>query len=323
MAKTTFQYVFIPADSSAPVETRIGDTSGGLSHDELVKTAKQYFFQQSGGDARARILREASADERKALAQQFRDAQASTNANPQQQQLMQQLDDEQILSFLESQHSNPNCEIMALTVPTRGNNYHAVSMYVSESSDKKNERASNLLEACGHRLPETAGQKTAGVYGDVFVGRCYDNEGEDEWRRADFGPQDLNESADWIQIARAQGGGGGSGASNVASLTGTLSQLKKQEEDLGYTWNQTSDEVELKFSVAASVKSKDVSIKFARSSLTVKVAGEILLDGPTGGNVVVDDSTYTLQDSHGGGRELCLVLGKSDEGRAWAYAVKK
>ena len=320
MPKNTFKYVFIPADSSVPVDSKTASASGGLSNDELVKTAKQYFFEQSGGGIQARLLREASPEERQAVAQQFRESQGT---NPQ----LQQLEDTQILSFIESQHANPNCEIMALTVPTQGNGYYAVSMYVSESSDQRNDRASNLLEACGHRLPEAAGQKTPGIYGDVFVGRCYDNEGEDEWRRANFGPEDLEERSDWIQIARAQGGGGGSGASNVASLTGTMGQLKQQQQDqqidLGYSWSQTTDEVELKFSVAASITSKAVSIKFSRSSLTVKVGGETLLDGSTGGNVAVDDSTYTLQDDDQGGRELCIVLGKIDEGRNWAYAVKQ
>ena len=316
MPKNTFQYVFIPADSSAPIESKTASAAGGLSNDELVKTAKQYFFEQSGGGIQARMLSEASPEERQAVAQQFRESQGN---NPQ----LAQLQDEQILSFLESQHANPNCEIMALTVPTLGNNYHAVSMYVSESSDQRNERASSFLEACGHRLPEAAGQKTPGIYGDVFVGRCYDNEGSDEWRRANLGPGDLQETADWIQIARAQGGGGGSGASNVASLTGTMGQLKQQQEDLGYTWSQTSDEIELKFSVAANISSKAVSVKFLRASLTVKVGGATLLEGSTGGNVSVDDSTYTLQDDDQGGRELCIVLGKIDEGRNWAYAVKK
>ena len=312
----TFQYVFIPADSSAPVKTRTGDTSGGLTDDELVKNAKQYFFEQSGGAAKARALKEASPEDRQALVQQFRDSQAS---NPQ----MQKLEDAQILSFLDATNSNPNCEIMALTVPTKGNNYQAISMYVSETGDKRNERASNLVAMSGHRLPEAVGQKTAGVYGDVFVGRCLDDEGRDDWLRVDFTELDLEERADWIQIARAQGGGGGSGASNVASLTGTMGQLKTKEEDLGYTWTQTVDEVELKFAVAANIRGKDVNIKFSRSSLTVKVAGETLLEGPTGGAVVVDDSTYTLQDDDKGGRELCLIMGKHDEGRTWAYAVKK
>ena len=318
MIKNTFQYIFIPADSSLPVESRAGNTSGGLSNDELVQTAKQYFFEQSGGGEQARMLREASPEERLVIVQRFRESQSENNNYAQ----LAQLTDSQILDFLESQHANPHCEIMALTVPTVGNNYQAVSMYVSEASNKRNDRASNLLESCGHRLPEYSGQSTPGIYGDVFVGRCYDNEGEDEWRRVDFGPEDMNESADWIQIARSQGGGGGSGASNVASLTGTLGQLKQQQEDLGYTWSQTSDDVELKFSVPSNIKSKAVIVKFSRSALTINVDGDTILEGPTGGNVSVDDSTYTLQDDDQGGRELCIVLGKKDEGRTWPYAVK-
>jgi HSP20 family molecular chaperone IbpA len=320
--KQTFQYVFIPADPSAPVESRTGDKAGGLTDDELVLSAKQYFFVQSGGAKKAQALKEASPEQRHQLAEQFREAQTG---NP----MMQKLSDEQILSFVESSQSNPQCEIMALTVPTKGNGYQAVSMYVSESGEGRNDRASNLLEACGHRLPETANKRTPGVYGDVFCGRCHDNEGEDEWRRVDFEPRDMEESSDWMTIAKRQGGGGGSGASNVASLTGTMGQLQsqqqvqqKQEDDLGYTWDQTEDEVEMKMAVPATIKAKDVSIKFARSSLTVKVGGEVLVEGATGGTVVVDESTYTLQDS-GEGRELCIIMGKHEEGKTWAQAVNK
>ena len=70
------------------------------------------------------------------------------------------------------------------------------------------------------KIPEGTYDIGDGYYDPVKRVMCeYDsnfkrdlNEGEDEWRRADFGPQDLNEPADWIQIARAQGGGGGQGA---------------------------------------------------------------------------------------------------------------
>lgn len=316
---TTFQYLFIPSDSSANVETRTGDKAGGLSNDELVESAKNYFFEQSGGAARAAALEQASPQERQQLVQNVREQQ---KGNPQ----LSQLSDEQILAFVKSTQANPTCEIMALTVPTKGNGYQAVSMYVSEQGETYNERASNLLKACGHRLPEKESKQTPGVYGDIFVGRCYDNEGEDEWTRADFGVDDLNESSDWMAIAKSQGGGGGSGASNVASLSGTMGQIQaqqQQQEELGYNWDQTRDEVEMRFSVDKEVKAKQVSVKFSRSSLKVSVAGESLAEGSTGGTVVVDDCTYTLQDDSIGGRELCIVLGKQEEGKTWAFAVKK
>mmetsp|Transcript_26100 Transcript_26100/g.39495 ORF Transcript_26100/g.39495 Transcript_26100/m.39495 type:complete len:322 (+) Transcript_26100:25-990(+) len=317
-----FQYVLIPADSSLPVECKTGDGSGGLSNDELVKSAKDYFFAQSGGASKVSAWQQATPDQRHAIAQQWRKHQKDQSIN---------MTDDQILNYIQATQTNPSCEIMALTVPTRGNDYNAVSMYVSDHSSEseiRNERASQLLLDCGHRLPETASRKEAGIYGDVFVGRCYDNEqDEDEgWKRLDFTHDDLASKSDWIKIAKSTNGGGGSGASNAASLSGTLNQMnmnssKQNEELLGYKWDQTEEEVEIRFTVAADVKAKNVQIKFQHSSLSVKVSGETLAEGATGGAVVVDECTYTLQDDADNKRELCVILIKND-GRVWPHAVK-
>lgn len=46
-----------------------------------------------------------------------------------------------------------------------------------------------------------------------------------------------------------------------------------------------------------------VKVNFARSSLKVSVAGRTIADGETGGDVAVDDSTYTIQDGKDGKKE--------------------
>jgi hypothetical protein len=317
MSRSTFKYTFIPADASMQVECRIGNLAGGLLDDELIQAAKQHFFRQSGGEENADQLRRASSDEKKILAQRFRDNQRNN-------QYLQNLDDEKIVNYLESQLSNPSCEIMALTVPTKGNNFSAVSMYVGGSSNQRNDRASKLLESCGHRLPETSGQKTPGIYGDVFVGRCYDNEGDDEWYRTDFVPADLDEQSEWIQISRIDGGGGGksSGSSHAPSLTGILGQMQSSTTDDNFSWSQTDDEVELSLSVSSETSVKDLQIKFFRDSLVVKLLDKVLLEGSTGGTVALDDCTYTLQDTRSDARELTIILAKKDIGRTWAHAFK-
>jgi len=306
--------------------------SGGLTNDELVQSAKDYFFVQNGGAAKAHAWKQATPDQRKAVANEWRKHNEKASDT---------MTDDQIANYIQSSQGSPSCEIMALTVPTKGNMYHAVSMYVSDdhhsNDSKKNERASQLLMDCGHRLPETESRKEAGVYGDIFAGRCYDNEMDENegWKRLDFTPQDLESNSDWIQIAKQARGGGGSGGSNVASLSG---MMKKQmdvtaptqpdndnnnEESLGYKWDQTDDGVEMWFRLAADVKARQVQIKFQRSRLTVKVADETLVEGETGGGVIVDECTYTLQDDTNNQRELCIVLTKSEEGRVWAQAVRK
>lgn len=322
MPKSSFKYVLIPADSTVPVENKTGDRSGGLANDELVRSAKDYFFESSGGAAKVSAWQKATPEQRHAVAQQWRKHQKDQIIN---------MTDDQIINYIQATQTSPSCEIMALTVPTRGNDYHAVSMYTSDHSSEneiKNVRASQLLLDCGHRLPETESRPEAGIYGDVFVGRCYDNEqDEDEgWKRLDFTDKDLDSNSDWIKIAKSTNGGGGSGTSNAASLSGTMNQMNmnsstQNDESLGYKWEQTEEEVEIRFTVAADVKAKAVQIKFQHSSLSVKVSGEVLAEGATGGAVIVDECTYTLQDDANNKRELCVILIKND-GRVWAHAVK-
>ena len=336
---STFQYVLIPANTSALPITKTGSTAGGLEKDELVQNAKEYFFQQSDASKHVKALKNASPEQRTELAEQFKKQPSNAN-NPH----LHKLSNEQILQLLESTHATPSCEIIALTIPTRGNGYQAVSMYISQFTDgmSLNKTASGIVLACGHGLPEAAGQKQPGIYGDVFVGRAKDDEAGDEWKRLDFTPDDLLPNSSWIQVARTPGGGGGTGGGSSAaapSLSGSVMQqlrlggdetenatlaettpMIEEEEDLGYTWDQTDDEVEVKFKCDASTKGKDVQVQFARTSLKVQVKGETLVDGKTGGSVVVDDCTYTLQDE-GTGRELCIVLGKLETGLLWGRPV--
>jgi hypothetical protein len=242
---------------------------------------------------------------------------------------------------------------MAMTVPVKNNNFQAVSMYSADSAKENglplNERATALLTACGHS-PNNSG----GVYGDVFVGRANDNEAADIWERVDFTPEDANPASEWCRIARSSGGGGGSGQSAASSLSGLVQQQQlggggggmqvidtsagqhSQAASLLYgsngappvpetwgTWTQSESEVELKFSVPSGTKAKYCKISFGRTSLKVIVAGQTLLQGTTFDAIVVDDSTFTLQDdtsSSAGGRELCVTLGKT-ENRTWSWVV--
>jgi len=225
--------------------------------------------------------------------------------------------------YFSSTQAAPSCEIMAVTVPTKGNQYHAVSMYASDVSQNLplNPRATALMQACGHAPPPAEG-KAPGVYGDVFVGRCEDNEQGDVWQRVDMAVSEVQdpENAAWCAVASSPGGGGGSGAA-AASLSGVMQQTISSSGASNCTWEQTDDMVEIKCQVASGTKAKYVKISFGMTSLKVMVAGQTLLQGTTGGAVNVDESTYTLQDS-GDGRELCVLLAKNQPGVVWPHAVQ-
>ena len=93
-----FLYVLIPADETVPIEQREGDKSGGLSDDALIKTAKDYFFQQTGGDSRLEALNNASPEERKVMAQQIRNQ--VTAGNPNAQSHLSRMNDDAMIDLL-------------------------------------------------------------------------------------------------------------------------------------------------------------------------------------------------------------------------------
>jgi hypothetical protein len=199
-------------------------------------------------------------------------------------------------------------------------------MYAADEWSKLafNPRATALMQACGHAAPAVEGKKP-GIYGDAFVGRCYDNEESDEWQRVNLEVSEVLDplTAEWCVIARTQGGGGGSAAAAAASLSGVMTQaMGSSSQSNNVTWSQTDDDVELKFQVAAGTKAKYVKVNFAMNSLKVTVAGQTLIRGMTGGTVAVDDSTFTIQDAQDGdGRELCVILSKLTPGTIWPHAV--
>ncbi len=342
-----FKYVFIPAEDSEPVSTREASKEGGLSDDALSKAAKEYFFEQSGGAARAKMLDNATPEEKKKIAQQIRNQYKSSPSESQ----INSMNDDQLIDIIRSTQASATCEITCLTVPTPLNNQKAVSMYGDDNARTRdlplNKRATNLMRACGHGLPHDSVNedgKPSGIFGDVFVGRCHDDEVKDIWERVDFTEDDIAggngdlSQVEWCRTARKKGGGGGHGGS-AASLSNTLSNMAAQKgaspgntqaiasavpgelEENGYKWSQTDEEVELRFAVATGTKAKYVKVKYGVKSLKVSVSGSTLCDGETWGEIVVDESTYTIQDDIGtGGRELCISLGKKEQ-EEWNFAV--
>lgn len=94
----SFSYVFIPANVEEPIEQRVGDKSGGLSDDDLVKKAKDFFFHQSGGAARAEALNNAPPEEQKAIAQKMRSQILAGNPNAESQ--LSKMDDDALLNLV-------------------------------------------------------------------------------------------------------------------------------------------------------------------------------------------------------------------------------
>jgi len=306
--KNVFKYIFIPCDSGKPVEEREGDSSGGLSNDSLQGTAKKY-FESLGGNANPNPHR---------IRQQIMAAGMAEHAK--------NLSDAELMSMAKGMTT---CEIIALTVPTPLNKHQAVSMYGDDNSRNKNfplnERATMLRKYCGN-------VGDIQVFGDVFVGRCIDNEAKDIWKRIDFIETDLNENSEWCKVARMKGGGSYSGngmsynpeAAAAQFLQSSQQQQGYHEQELqnGIKWSQSDEEVELKLdNIPAGTKAKYVKVSFTKLSLKVTLTGQTLVNGKTGGEVDVSDSTWTIQDN-ANKRELCITLSKKNPGKSWTFAVK-
>lgn len=180
-----------------------------------------------------------------------------------------------------------------------------------------NPRATALLSACGHAITNEktsiGGAPAGGIHGDAFVGRYHDNELQDIWERESMDVQDVQVDncplPEWIDLATKPGGGGSVSATNLSNVK-TIEDLKIGEAE-GYSWSQNDDEVELRFVIEDGVKAKDCKVDFKMKSIRVSVCGEILLDATLGGDVDVEDSTFTIEDGKDG-RELCITLGKKE-----------
>jgi hypothetical protein len=229
---------------------------------------------------------------------------------------------------------NQICDISALTIPTSQNNYTAVSLYTA-GGDVLNPRATKLVVGCG--MDTT-------VNGNVFVGRCIDNEPGDIWERVDFTIADVDPSSDWCKLARSSSSGsssrssptslssilqqqmqGGQGTTmvNATETTDTFGTNGTCVTESWGSWSQTKDEVELKLVVPQGTKSKDVKIHFQRTHLSIQVHGVELVEGTTFDPIIVDDCTYTIQnEGPAQQREVCVSLAKANSRVTWSYTVQ-
>ncbi|XP_003388155.1 PREDICTED: nudC domain-containing protein 2-like [Amphimedon queenslandica] len=73
------------------------------------------------------------------------------------------------------------------------------------------------------------------------------------------------------------------------------------------SWSQTIDEVFIEVNVREGTRSKDIKFNITPSKLSLRVSGELLFEGKLAGNIVADESVWTLEDR----KLIRLVLVKS------------
>lgn len=82
----------------------------------------------------------------------------------------------------------------------------------------------------------------------------------------------------------------------------------------GYTWTQTSEEVEVVIPVAAGVKAREVHVKYGVGSLLARVGGsDPVLDAQLEGRIRPDESSWSISGD-GDSRTLQITLEKQTPG---------
>ena len=200
-----YSFVLIPAADSQPLQELTADARGGFEADELKARARAHLFAEAAAPgvaaAREQILREAC---------------AKAGAPP-----------PDAAAVSRAVAGTRDVEITLLAAPTLATDFRSVSLYSDPDAVLKqlppNARATALAVACGHP-PETTR-----LFGDAFVSRCVDHEGDDVWRRESLTAAEAAPDAAWARQAGALNRGKAAGDmakfSSGGAITGLFSQM--------------------------------------------------------------------------------------------------
>ena len=301
-----FEYVFIPADTSYPIEAREFDQVE-LEDDLFIKMLKKYFALASpeSGVDRAMLIKQMSEHAK-------RDITASM--------------DSAALSDLLSMTS---VDILTISLPMKDSGFQGVSLYCDDKGKSKklqlNERAIGLGMSCG-----LVGQT---FNGDVFFSRVFDD-GENHWFRMNFGMADVSSSAEWVKRTAAQAANKlTSGPSSLSGLaeqfsmrTGSSPTVASEDtsaaptsgETSVYKWYQTNEEIEVTILTGSDTKKSEIVVDIKPKSLKIRIADSVLVDAQLFDAVIVDESTWTFSQKDG---LLQITLSKKSLNKMWTDLV--
>jgi len=283
-----FKYVFIPADTSEPMEElEYAEAIDSLETDTFRGFVEKYFAGLSQSVDRAVLIKQLS---------------ERTGVNLEEKAEKGEMPQDALNRLL----STTSVEIFPVQLPVKGGEFQGVSVYLDDKGVAKelqeNPRVSGIVQACGY-----PGQT---FRGDVFMGRVFDDN-EDEWRRIDFTIKDCTSDAPWVAVVNKQRAnrsssdmsgmaakmGMNNNAVHVNPNTMKDAEPSKGETDM-YSWRQAEDEVEITFKKEGITKADKGGVKvvFGRQKLKVEFKGEMLLEGELHATTHPDESTWTLSD---------------------------
>lgn len=256
----TFKYAYVPTELTSAINIQEASTSGGLERDALRLTAEAHFMAATTAEYR---------EEQNKIMNDYLVSKGGTPGN---------------FPGLSSA-----VEIIVLQLPRPDNGYIGVSMYCDQNGKTKNfelnTRATSLAQACGH-----ANQ----IFGDVFIGRYYDNE-EFPWERRDFDFSDMRSDAPWVIDSKNRNQGRSSGAYSTSTVLQNMlnsnntavvndaaeptvmartAYVEDAPIDDNLVWSQTGEEIELKVKLTKEVKKSDLSVKMQSKRLQITVKND-------------------------------------------------
>ncbi len=303
LGMTVFSYVYVPSDVSTSVSAHTADKSGGLEQDALRLAAEFHFskivpqnFQEMQEAALNAVLKEKGVN------------------NP-------QMAKSSVAGMAGA------VEIVTLLLPCPENSFTGVSMYCDQNGKNKglplNQRASSIAKICGHN---------GEIYGDVFFGKCMDDESK-PWERLDFGLADLSSDAAWVKEAAQRNKGKPLGGYSTSGVLQNMLNSNKtsvidgnapivhpgtsgdvSETDF-ITWTQNKEEMEVRVKLPVSnIKSSDLDVKMHSKTLQV-----LLKSGQTISSSVGDDNIHKIVQRGGG--ELWSTV--DPDSSAWTIEKSK
>lgn len=192
-----FQYVFVPADASAPVEEKTMKFAKKDDEVGCMSTQLQKHFSTG------KLTSEQSANLKAQITAQMKQKTEISD------------------TMLDLMSQTETIDIVALYPPKTDNKFVGINMYCDDKGVVKNlpinRRASEITALCG---------KPTQVHGDAFFGRVLDD-GRDLFERQDFTLQDLQGDAPWVRQAHKFN------TSQQESVNSNASELKTMLETGG------------------------------------------------------------------------------------------
>lgn len=314
----TFHIIYIPCDSSTPLEEWDFTWEGDDGNDKMMKRLKKHFHDTQSA--------EMTSEGKEVLKKQMKErltGSGHTGEVP-----------EEMLSMLSTTQM---VQPVALMPGGPHNGFLHTNLYVDDQGQLKdlptNNRASDLTMQAG--APHQ-------VHGDAFVGRIVDD-GNDLYERRDMRLSELSSDAPWVLEAKAFHSNDGERkklASELQQQVGAATSTAPTPMQVdpepaaevpttmgSYNCSQDEEEVTVEVLVPAGTKAKNVSVVFKQMHVVIKVntlpeEQQTVLDADVGGKVDCDESTWSLSDAKGG-RQLTVTIAKLETMKGnWAQPIR-